>query len=177
MIKTHPHLAPCALLVALAACAGPAPVVAPTPISDTVPKSAAVPISPAGSADDALVAFFAALHEGRFEDAAALYGGSYDVPLGMNPDLGPTRHAALIERYCTRNGGVCLPVQEIVSSEAAPDGSERFEVRFAKDDGTVFELGPCCGEPDTGSRTAEFVFTVRRKDGAFRVMELPMYMP
>jgi len=160
-------------LCALATCSGPVPVVAPT----VVPTVAPTPIPPSGTAADVLTAFFAALHEGRFEDAAALYGGSYDVPREMNPDLKPDRHAALLERYCTRNGGVCLPVEKIVTSSSAGDGSEAFTVRFAKDDGTVFELGPCCGEPDTGSRTSEFAYAVRRIEGALRVVELPPYVP
>jgi len=167
MSTTRSSLAPtAALLLSLAACAGPPPAAAPAPAP-----------SPAGSAADALTAFFAALHDGRFEDAIELYGGSYDVPRGMNPDLGPERRADLFERYCTRNGGVCLPVESIVASGTEGDGAERFTVRFAKDDGAVFELGPCCGEPDTGARTVEFVYTVRRIEGAFRVMELPPYVP
>jgi len=178
MIMKHIRLAPCApILLALAACAGPAPIPAPPVVPTATPTDTPTPASPSGSADDVLVAYFAALHDGRFEDAAAIYGGPYDVPREMNPDLDPTLHAALFERYCTRNGGVCLPVETIVETRLAGDGAERFTVRFAKDDGTVFELGPCCGEPDTGARTAEFVFTVRRIDGSLRVMELPQYVP
>ena len=164
-----------ALVFALAACAGPPPAASPPAAA---PPAAPVPApSPAVSAADTVIAFFAALHDGRFEDAIELFGGSYEVPQGMNPDLGPDRRAALFERYCTRNGGVCLPVERIVASKAEADGAERFTVRFARDDGTVFELGPCCGEPDTGARTLEFVYTVRRVDGAPRVMELPPYVP
>ena len=153
------------ILLGLTACAGaaPEPTRSPTSASDR--------------AAEALTEFFAALDQGRFADADTLYGGPYDVLQEINPDIDPEDHARLFERYCTQNGGVCLPVGSIVAQGVAEDGAELFIVQFTSDDGTVFGRGPCCGEPDTGARTTEFAFTVQEIDGTRRVMELPPYVP
>jgi hypothetical protein len=124
-----------------------------------------------------LTEFFAALHQGRFEDAEALYGGPYDVLQDINPDTDPEAHARLFERYCTHNGGVCLPVGSITARGTAEDGGEVFVVQFTSGDCTAFGRGSYCGEPDTRARTTEFAFTVRDTDGTMRVMELPPYVP
>lgn len=151
-----------ALLLGAASCAGPAPEPSPT---DTDPAA------------EVLMAFFAALHEGRFADGAALFGGSYDVLRDANPDFSPEDHEALFERYCTQNGGVCLPVGSIVARGVVDDGTELFTVQFLNEDGTVFGQGACCGEPGTGTRRTEFAYTVRALEGELRVMELPPYVP
>jgi len=153
-------------VIGLAACAEPSPTAAPTPTA-----------APADPQADALTDYFAALHERRFEDAVALYGGAYDVLQDMNPDVDPADHAALFERYCTQNGGVCLPLAAIVARGVAADGPALFTVHFANDDGSIFGQGPCCGEPDAGTRRTEFAFTVREIEGALRTMELPPYVP
>ncbi len=155
----------CAILLGLAACAGPAS------------EPARSPTAPADPAAEALTEFFVALHEGRFADAVALYGGPYDALQGMNPDVGPSDNATLFERYCKQNGGVCLPVGAIIARDVAEDGAALFVVHFTSEDGTVFGQGPCCGEPDEGTRTTDFAFSVREIDGALRVMELPPYVP
>jgi hypothetical protein len=157
------HLA--LLLLILAACAGP---------SSEIRLTATAPLDPAA---EALASFFAALHEGRYADGAALYAGSYEVLQDMNPDVEPADHAALLERYCTQNGGVCLPMGAIVAQGDSPDGAALFTIQFLADDGSIFGQGPCCGEPDTADRRTEFAFSVREVDGAFRVMELPPYIP
>ena len=154
------------LLTTLAACAGRAPASEPAPTT-----------APADPAADALRAFFAALHEGRFEEAVTLYGGEYGVLHDMNPDVSPTDYAVLFERYCTQDGGVCLPLGAIVARDVVGDGAVLFRVQFTNDDGSVFAQGPCCGEPDTGARTTDFAFTVLEIDGPLRVMALPPYVP
>jgi hypothetical protein len=135
------------------------------------------PTAPSDPAAEALARYFAALYEGRFADGAALYAGSYEVLQDMNPDVEPDAHAALFERYCTQNGGACLPMGAIVARGVSPDGAALFTIQLVADDGSVFGQGPCCGEPDTADRRTEFAFTVREMDGVFRVVELPPYVP
>jgi hypothetical protein len=135
------------------------------------------PAAPPDPAAEALAGYFAALHEGRFADGAALYAGSYEVLQDMNPDVEPDDHPALFERYCTQNGGACLPMGAIVARGVSPDGAALFTIQLVAHDGSIFGQGPCCGEPDTADRRTEFAFTVREADGLFRVVELPPYVP
>jgi hypothetical protein len=147
-----------ALLVALPGC---------TPTSgNEVPMAEAI-----------LQEYFRALSEGRFSSAADVYGGDYDELAANNPDIDPEDHAALFNRWCTQNGGVCLPVRDVVSRDVLEDGGIRFRVRFSNPDGSLFEIGPCCGEADTGQRTSEFDFVVRRIGGELKVLQLPPYVP
>jgi hypothetical protein len=50
-------------------------------------------------------------------------------------------------------------------------------IQFASQEGGLFEIGPCCGEPDTGQRTTDFAYTVQRIGGVYKVLELPPYVP
>lgn len=158
-----------ALSLALAACSGGA-----TP---TEAVSAPPTPDPAAEVQTILSAYFAALHEGRYEEAAAVYGGSYDTLQANNPDVDPANEALLLERWCTMNGGVCLPILSVLRYEQISPESFTFIVQFAKEDGGLFEIGPCCGEPDTGQRTTDFSYTVQRIGGTFKVIELPPYIP
>jgi hypothetical protein len=92
----------------------------------------------------------------------------------MDPGVDP---AIFLFERCARDGGVCLPLAAIVASGVAADGAALFTVHFANDDGSIFGQGPCCGEPDAGTRRTEFAFTVREIEGALRTMELPPYVP
>jgi hypothetical protein len=132
--------------------------------------------SPA-DAQAALVAYFAALNEGRFDDAAELYAGNYEALQTVNPDVDADDHARLLERWCTQNGGVCLPIQDVLEGEINADGGIQFVVTLAHADGSTFGIGPCCGEPDSGQRITQFVFLVREIEAAYRVLSLPPYVP
>lgn len=121
--------------------------------------------------------YFSSLSEGRFADAAAVYGGNFEELSAINPDLDPLDQAGLLERWCRQNGGVCLPIREVVSRDVLEDGAIRLRVQFSNPDGSLFEIGPCCGEVDTGQRTNEFDYVVRSVDGDLRVLQLPPFVP
>lgn len=131
----------------------------------------------AAEAESTLTAYFTALHEGRYSDAAALYSGSYEVLRDSNPDVDPQDHAKLFERWCTQNGGQCLRVRSVVSRQTVSKDQVEFVVQFSDEDGALFIVGPCCGEPDTGRRQTDFAFVVQRVGGSFRVLGLPPYVP
>jgi hypothetical protein len=114
---------------------------------------------------------------GRYEGAAAVYAGPTALLEAYNPDVNPNNVPLLLERYCTQNGGVCLPIATVLEREAPAADTFVFRVEFALTDGTIFEIGACCGEEDTGQRTREFTYTVLRLDGEFRVFKLPPYVP
>jgi len=128
-------------------------------------------------AEYVLTRYLTSLHDGYYDDAALLYGGPYDLLQADNPDIAPTDEAGLLSRWCQQNGGVGLPIQTVVSREAAGGETYTFAVQLANDDGSTFEIGPCCGEEDTGQRTREFTFTVKSIDGLFQVMAVPPYVP
>jgi len=90
------------------------------------------------AAEITLRSYFTALHEGRYEEAVALFGGAHDQLEANNPDLDPADRAGLLERWCRQNGGVCLPVQAVVAVTPSSEGAFSFIVRFADEDGSIF---------------------------------------
>ena len=139
--------------------------------------TARVPAASLDEAEGALRSYFDALHDGRYNEAASLYSGDYDQLQANNPDVDPTDRAGLLERWCDQNGGVCLRIQAVVERGSSSEGEFTFVVEFANDDGSTFEIGPCCGEEDTGERTRDFAYTVRGTEGVLAVLELPPYVP
>jgi hypothetical protein len=146
-------------------------------VPSTESNTALATIDPASEAEAILTAYLTALHEGRYEEAAAFYGGTYDTLVANNPDVSPSDHASLLERWCTMNGGQCLPVLAVLSHEQTSSTGYSFIVQFADEQGALFEIGPCCGEPDTGQRTTDFTYNVQRGGGTYKVLELPPYVP
>jgi hypothetical protein len=146
-------------------------------VSPTESVSAPPTLDPAIEAEASLTTYFAALGERRYTEAQAFYGGTYDILQANNPDVDPADHASLLERWCTMNGGQCLPVLAVLSHEQTSSDSYSFVVQLADEQGALFEIGPCCGEPDTGQRTTDFTYTVQRLGGSYKVLELPPYVP
>lgn len=138
------------------------------------------PPDPVSTATSVLVSFLEALKQGDYERAAEMYGGPYDTLKEMNP--GQDEPAILLRNACQSNGFQCMPVREVLSAEAIRGGRQGNEVHITvalmNPDGSVFALGPCCGEDATGETQTEFAFTVKQMEGGgFKVLELPPYMP
>ncbi|MBG0771327.1 MAG: hypothetical protein H0S82_06430 [Anaerolineaceae bacterium] len=126
-----------------------------------------------------LTEFLSALNSGDYASAEKLYGGAYDVLTGYNPDLDPADHAALLERGCTTNGLNCLLLMNATLDQVIDNNEFVFTVELQNQDGSRFEIGPCCGEDETNfTPTTEFTFTVIRTiKGQYQVMDLPPYTP
>lgn len=121
------------------------------------------------------------LGEDTYARAVALYGGSYETLIDLNPDLDPDDHAALLRRACEANGFQCLPLRDVLSSFAGwGQGGARvvyLTVYLEAPDGGIFTRGPCCGE-EAGLPETRFTFTVQdSEDGSYKVLELPPYVP
>ena len=71
---------------------------------------------------------------------------------------------------------MCAPAR-IVGTRPRQGGDYLFEVEFLLPDGAVFELGPCCGDEDTGARQRVFLFRVRKLDGVWKVVTSPVTVP
>lgn len=140
---------------------------------------AAEPVAQQQAAQQALTDFFRLLHEGRYQEATELYGGTYEVLTTWNPEQDPSDHAGLFESGCSRNGLRCLEVRQVSLLEASPDGRYVFEVQYRNEDGSLFVLGPCCGATATEMPPVDtFSVTLETtSDGRLLVMDLPVYVP
>ena len=96
-----------------------------------------------------LVDFLDNLHHGKYDEAAQLYGGMYEIMIDHNPGLNPQDHSALLRNACSINGAQCLQVKSAGLDKKASDIEFIFKVDFLNTDGTLFVLGPCCGGNET----------------------------
>jgi hypothetical protein len=55
-----------------------------------------------------LTRYLAALNEGQYDEAAGLYGGSYEQLIEFNPSLDSSSKPDLLKAACTVNGFQCL---------------------------------------------------------------------
>ena len=107
-----------------------------------------------------------------------MYGGSYEILVGYNPDLNPDDHAALLQNGCLLNGFQCLSMRTVTFKEITPKGEYIFTAEFNNPDGSLFELGACCGETPTTPPQVQFEYRVMEGgDGNFAVLDLPVYVP
>jgi hypothetical protein len=81
-------------------------------------------------AADALLSFFSALANELYPEAVRLYGGSYEILRGWNPDQDPADLTGLWQSACRYNGLQCLGRAEIVRSEQVSPDDHRFVVRM-----------------------------------------------
>lgn len=134
--------------------------------------------STANEAYDILINFFALLNAGKYNEADALYGGSYEQLQVFNPDVDSSNHAALWAGACERSGLQCLKVRTATFKFLQGD-TYIFQVEFSNTDGSLFVLGPCCGADETEMPpVSQFEYRVSRKTpGKFSVIDLPPYVP
>jgi hypothetical protein len=136
--------------------------------------------APAADVDHAretLLDYFEALHAGEHQRVVELYGGSYEVLHEWNPTVDPADHELLFWYACNVNGVVCLQIKEIVWEHQ--DGDDvTLTVEFQHNNGELFVLGPCCEANDEDNPAqSQFDFTMRKVDGRYRVLDLPVYTP
>jgi hypothetical protein len=112
--------------------------------------------------------YLAALHDGRYAEAAGLYGGDYSTLIAWNPTVDPADHALLLELGCTVNGLQCLAVNTINTGPDMAADLFEFTVRFANADGTIFDR--------PSDDQSFFNFTVKAAGDGYVVMELPVYL-
>jgi hypothetical protein len=158
--------------------ARPAP--SPTPLSPLLPAWETPPPGASGLelARQALIRFFTFLHDGRYGEAAALYGGSYeDLPV-VRDDLPPTSEdkALVWESECALLQ--CLLVSGIIEQTQVSPDEYLFVVEFMNEDGTLFVSGPCCGASEAEMPALwQWPYTVKRVGGQFKVMGAPVFVP
>jgi hypothetical protein len=129
-------------------------------------------------AEAAMLEFYALLHEGRYDEAASLYGGSYEILRGYNPDLDPEDRSGLLRSACTLNGFYCAPVRRVLEAVPRADGAFEFTVEFEGEDGP-FTLRACCDSSaeDLTGETQFQVGVLPSGGGEYRIESLPIYVP
>jgi hypothetical protein len=132
----------------------------------------------ADQAQVALERYFTALATGDYATADSLYGGDYRIFLDWNHDLTVEDHAALWERACKWNGLNCLATRSVTLVDHQGDRFT-FSVEFSNPDGSLFILGPCCGEDATSMPplTRFDIRVSRMANDQFKVLDLPVYSP
>lgn len=130
-------------------------------------------------ARQSLIQFTEYLHEGKYDEAARLYGGPYEVMISHNEDVDPEDRIAVSRRACTINGAQCLRVRSATLQEQISPTEYVFLVEFEYDDGTLFVQGPCCGADETQQPPrSQFPYRVARQPGNdFVVLDMPIYLP
>lgn len=130
-------------------------------------------------AELALINFYTFLYQGKYDLAADLYGGSYDILLGYNPSLEEANKEGLLRAACERNGFMCLETLSTESMQAVDQGEFIYEVKYANPDGSEFVLGPCCSasEEEMPPKSIFAVHVQCEHDGTCLVLDLPPYVP
>jgi len=130
-------------------------------------------------ATETLLQFLSNLHEGRYEEAAASYGGTYETMIDHNPSINPADHASLMKNACEINGAQCLEVENAQLIGQTTPGQFTFSLQFQQQDGALYVRGPCCGASET-DEPAQSLFPVSVKktpEGTFLVLDMPPYSP
>ena len=123
--------------------------------------------------------FLIDLQTEKYQEASALYGGTYEIIENMNPEMDPQAHAALWQNACQMNGFQCLQARSIELDQEISPTEFIFQVEFLNADGSLFVQGPCCGATETESPpNSVFSFTVvKNAEESYQVMDLPPYVP
>jgi hypothetical protein len=147
--------------------------------------------------DFAMEEFFQNLNEKQYDRAIPSYDGLYNQFRDWNPTVSYYDLGTLWKNACEMNGLNCLRVKDIVKKEIVTpeevfrdevtDGwSEKqykydlvykYTITYQNQDGSTFQIGPCCGEEDNGERTKEFNVLVGKKDNNFFILTPPPYTP
>ena len=137
-----------------------------------------VPENDPEEARTSLIEFMLLLNTKEYEQAAQLYGGSYELMQTWNPDIAPSDHVQLWEHACEWNGLMCLEVRTATLREQQGD-TFVFQVEFSNPDGSLFVQGPCCGASEEEMPpVSQFEYLVgKTAEGTYLVLTLPPYVP
>ncbi len=118
------------------------------------------------AAREALMDYFVALEDGRYQDALEYYGGSFERLQYWFPLIDPDDHLALFAEGC----GLlhCRTIRQVVSEEQLAPTEYRFVVEFVGADDGTFVLTLPGADP-----VSEYTYTVIQQNGQWLVQELP----
>lgn len=151
------------------------PTPAPTLLTPLRPTWEVIPPN-AGDAEkarEALLSFFTHLYDGHYAEAGELYGGSFE-------ELYARESGEDVAKYWERACHLvpCLPIFNISGGNQRAEDEFLFYVEFIWEDGTRFELGPCCGGSVAMTPPVwQFAYPVKKVDGEWKVMRGPLVVP
>jgi hypothetical protein len=148
------------------------PAFSPTPLT-ALPLSSETATAE-GKAQNALLAFFADLHAGRYDEAVGHFGGAVDEY--MRAPMTGESVAEYWQHLCEYLW--CLPIAGITEVRQTSADEYIFYAVFMQDDGTRFEIGACCGgDPAANLPIWQFAYPVRLVEGEWKVMRGPLFTP
>lgn len=125
-----------------------------------------------------LEAYLKALAEEDYTTASNIYAGGTDFLQQANPELDPQDTPQLLRNGCRINGLQCLPLRAIGEGQQLAPDLYVYDVQFNTRAGNLFERGPCCGASEAEMPTQSiFTFKVQKQDQAYKVLDLPPYVP
>jgi len=151
----------------------------------SVPQPSFKPLLPSGetpvvdedAAREVMLSFFAALAEQRYEDAAPLFGGSYDEYKGLDDSISSDQPGMAWQNICQME--FCLAVSDILDVRQIGEGEYEFMLGFVTDNGIRFDFSICCGYfgPTPSEEWFVYSVTVEKIDGLWLVMSGPRPQP
>lgn len=136
-----------------------------------------LPKSDEETVKETLISFFDNLKNGEFEKALAIFElDDWQVIDTFSPPEERDNKAKVLENYC-KAVGTCLKAN-VLEIKKEKSGEYNLVVQFEREDGSIFVLGPCCGETEeTMPPQDKFDFKVKKIDGVFKVLTPPVYVP
>jgi hypothetical protein len=151
----------------------------------SVPQPSFQPLLPSGetpatdedAAREAMLSFFTALAERRFEDAVSWFGGSYDEYKLMDDSISSDQPAMAWQNICQME--FCLEVSDILDARQATPEKYEFLLGFVTANGSRFDYSICCGyfAPIPSETWFVYSVTVERVNGQWLVMSGPHPQP
>ncbi len=120
-------------------------------------------------AREVLERFLGELATGRFADAENDYSGDLTVLRDLSWMVAPDDVAELLQYYCQRHHGACLPFR-LVGGRVLEAGSYEFMVEFLDTDGSPIVVGDTMMQQTRASR---FPMRVQRIGIRYYVLDLP----
>jgi hypothetical protein len=149
------------------------PTMTPTPLAVLQPSDSAT--TEEEQARNALLTFFSGLSTQNYEEAASYYGGE---KIEYAREMMPNESLAEYWEYVCSTVLQCLPVAEITHTEQVSDDEFIFDVVFVQPDGGRFEMGACCGsDPAASPPVWQFVYSVKKINGMWKMMRGPIFTP
>ena len=136
---------------------------APLPSFQPLLPSGETPATDEDAARQAMLSFFHALVEWRFDDAAILFGGSYDEYKALDETISADQPGMAWQNICQME--FCLEVADILDArQVAPDKYE-FLLGFVTANGIRFDYSICCGYFAPVPSETWFVYSVTVERG------------
>jgi hypothetical protein len=161
---------------------GTAPLLSPF---NSLPQPSFKPLLPSGetpatdvdAARQAMLSFFTDLAEQRYEEAGALFGGSYDIYKIQDESISADQPGMAWQNICQIE--FCLMISDILDSRQVSPDEYEFLVGFVNSNGMRFYYSICCGYlgPTPPEEWFVYLVTVERVNGKWLVMNGPRPLP